>query len=629
MAKRRKKGGASTSSVVTNVLKKQSIATTNSIVEKHERSVSIKNGEASVDLDRIIPPGLESTIETILGEPGFFDRERQSMQFGVGGTYEMLTNVDQKTFDDIFCNQAIRNVIIETVGANMPEGCSVVIESLDTARNVITYKIAQQSEIPSSKPPSSTSSAVVGSIVEVESLQMGNDESIGCHPSTRGYFRQCSKQLVKVLHYFKVIATDIDNAPRVGDDGVNLDAWGIYQRLVIDDLDQSIEVDKSGFTKDFLERFKFYRVKNPNTVLAIKCDLSKMDYTPDIACRLIVEEMVKDIAADHKVPAPIKHLVCEVFFCQGGLRFGGMDVFMGKLIEAGIQNENSESIILEMGQYSDSLSYCMRGKVLETDCVTAPIVTSFGKLPCDCRSSWAPAPHPKPERDDQIFLTPTALNFCGTPHELSKDAYEGPAIPGSKKADDRWSTAYAPRQHLAAQARIRDTITAGGFTLLDSNKLNEEKCHWSISNDLVDAGYSSKVELYSNEILLYVNTAKRSVKAVHSPPCIAGDIREFFSLNKLGQGCINIQTSHNLVSRAKGLPIDLAMHAIEAHMAQRNIICGLGQSRFMRGLFLRHYLAPSEGAFDRYGGNSHGRITHYPLYPIAQKNKTEYRTKRM
>ena len=84
----------------------------------------------------------------------------------------------------------------------------------------------------------------------------------------------------------------------------------------------------------------------------------------------------------------------------------------------------------------------------------------------------------------------------------------------------------------------------------------------------------------------------------------------------------------NMLLMCQGKPIECRMPAIEASMAQRLFIDGLGQYRLMKGLLVREYLAPELMPFDKYGGNKYGRITHYPLYPMASKNKTVYR-KRM
>jgi len=46
----------------------------------------------------------------------------------------------------------------------------------------------------------------------------------------------------------------------------------------------------------------------------------------------------------------------------------------------------------------------------------------------------------------------------------------------------------------------------------------------------------------------------------------------------------------------------------------------------MKGLLVREYLAPDEKAFDKYGGRD-GPIKHYPMYPMANKNKEAYKRK--
>ena len=57
----------------------------------------------------------------------------------------------------------------------------------------------------------------------------------------------------------------------------------------------------------------------------------------------------------------------------------------------------------------------------------------------------------------------------------------------------------------------------------------------------------------------------------------------------------------------------------------KSSINGLGQHILMKGLLVREYLAPDEKAFDKYGGSAEGPIKHYPMYPMAAKNKNFYR----
>lgn len=602
-------------------------------LRKQQRRALVSANFSRCDRKNDIASGKESIIEenvapSRIGHKALkfvtLRKQQVHVNLQVGEVYKILTNIQGSKFNNEHVQQSFRDVIRETISSHLPLGLDIEIERLDSSHNSVFYRIISKA----TQKENTTTTSSAGSksdendAVQVDRLDLPQTTNIGAHPSLRPHLQVYGKALIVWLRHKGYLNDDIESALQIDDDEVDVTSWGIYLKIL--NAYEEIEVEKTGFTKKYHGRRTGGKYTSTDD-LRVYCDFSKLDYETDIGIQYIMRQFFQDVRNDIEVPAPIKRMLCEKFHDLGGGRFGGMDVFTGKTIEAGDQYIRGQCVVGEHCQFDDSCFHCMRGKVLEADYATASVVSSFGILSCDCLGSWPVAPHPNPERNDQMYMKPTAFNFCGIPFDLSKDAYDGPAIPGATTIDERYNTsAYTPRQHLAAQKKIRTTIAAGGFTLLDSNKLNEEECDWSISNELVDDGYSSKVKLYSNEISLYVNITKRSVKAVCPPLCRGGDIRKFFSLNKLGQGCINIQTSRNLVSRAKGLPIDLSMPAIEAHMAQRNIICGLGQSDFMRGLFLRHYLAPSEGAFDRYGGNSHGRITHKPLYPMAQKNKAEY-----
>ena len=143
----------------------------------------------------------------------------------------------------------------------------------------------------------------------------------------------------------------------------------------------------------------------------------------------------------------------------------------------------------------------------------------------------------------------------------------------------------------------------------------------------IESDYKKKVDIYKRRIDLYVDDSNdiQKVMQVHAPLCKSGNVEDHNSLDDNAQGCITVETARAISLASTGQPIQREMFAIQAAMAQRMFINGLGQYKLMKGLLVREYLAPDEKAFDKYGGNAEGPIKHYPMYPMAAKNKKFYR----
>ena len=160
--------------------------------------------------------------------------------------------------------------------------------------------------------------------------------------------------------------------------------------------------------------------------------------------------------------------------------------------------------------------------------------------------------------------------------------------------------------------------------MLDSNKHCCSRAKTTMEA-IIESGsdYKKKANIYDGRIGLYVDTSN-DVMQVHEPHCKSGTIVEYMTLDDNAHGCITAETSRAITLASMGKPIQRNMLAIQAAMAQRLFINGLGQHRLMKGLLVKEYLAPDAKAFDKCNGNEHGPIKHYPFYPTTEKNRQSY-----
>lgn len=586
-----------------------------------DRKNDITIGKASIIEENVAPSGIGH--EALL----FVTHRKQQVRVNlqVGEVYKILTNIQGSKFNNEHVQQSFRDVIRETISSHLPLGLDIEIERLDSSHNSVFYRII--SKATQKENTTTTSSADENDVVQVDRLDLPQTTNIGAHPSLRPHLQVYGKALIVWLRHKGYLNDDIESALQIDDDEVDVTSWGIYLKIL--NAYEEIEVEKTGFTKKYHGRREGGKY-TPTDDLRVYCDFSKLNYETDIGIQYIMRQFFQDVRNDIEVPAPIKRMLCEKFHDLGGGRFGGMDVFTGKTIEAGDQYIRGQCVVGEHCQFDDNYFHGMRGKILETRLRIKPIIALINPHPdkdCDCQSSWAPAPHPDPVREREImYLTPAALAYAGTPHDASKNSFVGPARPGAVTSEDRWSDAYNKEQLIEAWKRLMAALRRKGglVLLLDINSSLCKKMKKNIHTTVVNESFDLKANLYGGEVSLYVDEEDKSLTVTHGAPCRSGDVRAIFTLNDNAQGCMNLETMHDCTRMSKCQPLDGPMLAIEAAMAQRFLINGLGQNTLMRGLIVREYVASGKGAFDKYGGNKNGSIRHYPLYPMAQKNKVEY-----
>jgi len=626
------------------------------ISNRIDRVKRIKTGEELVNTSHVLPQGVENLAFH------YYNQHKvviPSVSFTVGSNHKMLTNMKQKTL-----NKHIRKLIefdiYETVKNQLSLGTSIQLQNLDTANNVFIYSIVK-----SNTPPSISFTSMDDvdishdhSIIEVEPLSMSSNTNMHVHPAIEKHLLPCGQAMYSLLESRGLIH-NVHNAERVGPNQSHSGSGGLYQQ-VEKRRGGRINILKTGWAKRFLKRL----VKYPKGVdLRIIFDYERLDYETDMALQVIFDKFIQDMKNDPEVPSYIKRLVCEIIHDRGGGRFGGKTVIMGKAIEHAEQKKNNESQPAEYGQYDDNRFYEMKDKVVEACEAVNPIVSPIAKRtksksartakrakysksqsifqvssskPIVCCQSWAVAPHPDPSREDLLFLKPLISAYItgvGGDGSNIEDAYDGPALSGNNLTlEERYSDDFGwkSKRTMNAKAKIIQLIKDKDVyvKLLDRNRTACRLADTTLDT-MIDENSSYKMgaDIFGGEIKLLTDDDP-SALLTHSPVCRSGDCRDFATLNVNAQGCMNVDAHRNMLLMCQGKPIECRMPAIEASMAQRLFIDGLGQYCLMKGLLVREYLAPELMPFDKYGGNKHGRITHYPLYPMATNNKAVY-TRRM
>jgi len=621
-----------------------------------ERTKRIKTGEESVNISRVLPPNIE---ERALHYYNKHKVVKSSASFNVGSNHKMLTNMKQKTLRNKHVRQLIEFDIYETVKNQLSLGTSIQLQSLDKANNAFIYRI-----IKSNTPPSISFASMDDvdmtdqSVIEIEPLSMSSNTNMHVHPAIEKHLLPCGQAMLSLLESSDMIH-DAHNAERVGPNQSHLKSGGLYQQ-VEKRRGGRINILKTGWAKRFLKRL----VKYPKDVdLRIIFDYERLDYNTDMALQVIFDKFIQDMKNDPEVPSYIKRLICEVIHDRGGGRFGGKTVIMGKAIEHAEQKKNDEPQPAEYGQYDDNRFYEMRDKVIEACEAVNPIVSPIAKRTksksartakrakysksqsifqvsssksIGCCQSWPVAPHPDPSRDDLLFLKPLVSAYItgvGGDGSNIESAYDGPALSGNNLTlEERYSDDFGwkSKRTMNAKAKIIQLIKDKDVyvKLLDGNRTACRLADTTLDT-MIDENsfYKLGADIFGGEIKLLTDDDP-SALLTHSPVCRSGDCRDFATLNVNAQGCMNVDAHRNMLLMCQGKPIECRMPAIEASMAQRLFIDGLGQYCLMKGLLVREYLAPELVPFDKYGGNKYGPITHYPLYPMASNNKTLY-TRRM
>ena len=623
-------------------------------IARQERKEQIKGGTDAVEvvhIDNVVSREIREHALSFLPNnkatsTATFE-EGSTATFEEGSTHQLPTNADLITYSDFFNREAMTNTILLTIDEELQPGLTVKLSGLETRsnnNNSINFSIVDEKTYKRPEPTKQDMDDITyvddKGVIHISPLLFPDKASISGHPSLRPYAELLGRALVPYLRSRGHVYDDLNTAPSLGEPGANKGAFGAYAQCEEDELSNSLVSIKSGFTTNYIDRKADY---NLDAILKMLSDYSQWDIDTDLGVQCIVEKVIDEIRNDLTVPANIKHLFCEVIFRRGGGRYGGKDVFTGKAVETGFQYLNRQCVIGENTQYDDKIYYSMQGHILKTLAILEPSLVAIAERaksqpvlsPIEwTRMSWPVAPHPNPKRADQLVHKPLVTGYTigiGGDGSNIESAYDEPAIPGATTIEDRYSSDYGrgSAQTMKALDKISTLIKKKGAAtkLLDKNETACDLGNTTMESLIeTNSTYELTHVIYDGQIELHIDQDP-SALLTHAPLCRSGDCRDFATLNVNGQGCMNVDTLRNVLLKCQGKPIDTRMLAVEAHMAQRLYKDGLGQDDRMKGLLVREYLAPKLQPLNKYGGNKHGPIPHYPLYPMADNNKKLYTRK--
>ena len=619
---------------------------------RQERKEQIRGGAKAaevVTIDKVVPKEARDLAEAFRPSPPISTKDASS--FTLNSMHRFPTNAKQTKYNKFFVREAMRLTILETIGGALSSGLTIELVSFSTGsnnNNFIEYRIVNETTYTPPVPTEADMNDIVShknGILHIAPFSMPESRLINAHPSVRKHNKLIAEAVVGLLRSRGLLNEDLDTAPLVDDLAACLNRWGCYG-VCREDENEELYVEKTGFTMDFLERM--VNGYDSTDSLKVLCDLSQLDIVTDMAIQLIVEQGFEGISNDLDVSAPIKRLL-DKFFSRGGNRFGGKDALEGRIVECGLQYQNNEPVIAEGLQFDDNVLFGMIAHILKTDAILGTTITATkpsSTKSTGILSSWRPADNSKEERVGvQLYNEPIISKYIIPSLDVSltntgsnelKNAYDlNVAVPGAKTQADRYSKAFSQEQDKASQTTITAFIKSDvDIKVLDSNDHSCNQAKSKMDTLIKDnSNCTLAVDLYDSEILLYIDKKTGQTIQVHRPFDIAGTIRDDrHSLNASANRLLTVEMSRRLTARFQNRSVEGPMLAVETSMAQTLIIDGLGQDCRMRGLWLREYLAPSdeendEEAFNKYGGNKHGPIPHYPLYPMANKNKTMYTRK--
>ena len=619
-------------------------------IARHERKEQIKGGADAIEVvntDIVVSREARDLAEAFRSSP---ISTKDASSFILNSVHRFPTNAKLATYDQFFGREAMRLIILETIGGELSLGLTIELVGFVTGSNnsnFIEYRIVNESIYTPPVPTDADLNDIVSyenGVLHIASFSMPVSRLISAHPSVRKHNKRISEAVVRLLRNRGHVNEDLDTAPLVDDSTADLIRWGCYG--VCRHRNDEIFVEKTGFAMDFLERM--LNGYDSTDSLKVLCDLSQLDIDTDIAIQLIVERGFEDISNDLDVSAPIKRFLGK-FFSRGGGRFGGKDALEGRIVECGLQYQNDEPVIAEGLQFDDNVLFGMIAHILKTDAILGTTITATNPSSTkstDILSSWRPGNNPKEERVGvQLYNEPIISKYIIPSLDVSltntgsnelKNAYDlNVAVPGAKTQEDIYSKAFSQEQDNASQTTIKAFITSDvDIKVLDSNDYSCSQAKTKMDTLIKDnSNCTLAVDLYDSEILTYIDDETGQSIQVHRPFDVSGTIKsDRHSLNASANRLLTVEMSRRLTARFQNRSVEGPMLAIETSMAQTLIIDGLGQDCRMRGLWLREYLAPSdeendEEAFNKYGGNKHGPIPHYPLYPMANKNKTMYTRK--
>ena len=567
-------------------------------------------------------------------------REPNNTSFELNSRHDFHTSVNLGTYRKcLYVQEFARQCIVETVSPYIPERTTTV--SLRQIRKegshrVIEYEIVDEGTFVSSLDSIKSPAQTDDDIITTDAFESRSSHNYACHPSLRTHFEAYGGAMLEFTRSRGLINDPLDsNTPTVREREINATSGGVYAKL--DELLQAIL--KYGWASVFLQRQEWYNRTNPGTTLKVVFDYQRLSYDDDQVLVGLLDALYADIENDPNVPAYIKRLFYEKYFVRGGDRHGLRPTFVGKLIEGALQRESNLSQthrthdeVLEMGQYDDTTFFEAGGAVLRAAEAASSLVENIGPnvaVDAAAELSWPCAPvldENKQPIEDYHYMKLIATEYVGATGMES--AYDSPAVPGASTIDARYCSNYPLVQDQAAMMHIlkflyntANMYNIGCARLCDTNGLACRKTGSSIKTEIEEVQLKLRAQLLGGLLSMYFRG--KAMLELHPPLCKVGNIK--LTLEENLKGGVVVETLRRITLMAKGLSPSGPMLAVEAAMAERNFVCGFNMDPIYKGMIAKEYLAGK--AFDQW--RNHGNpVLLYPHYPIAEKNRQQYK-KRM